>query len=119
MAGTTSTAPVMRDTTHMGMVQVVDEKGEQVKQRFFTFLEQFVLPEDESRRGWSMTSQMSQSVHSTTGTAGRASSTPEYVRRAEAMVENDRTSLPVDFRHLLDFDPVLAEAVVVNFYRYV
>ena len=113
MAGT-STAPAMRESTHMGMVQVVDEQGEQVKDRFLTFLEQFVLPEDESRPGWSMASQTSQSLHSATG---RTQSTPEYVRRAETMVENDRTSLAVDYRHLLDFDPVLAKAIVVNFYR--
>ena len=34
------------------------------------------------------------------------------------MKVDDRTTLYVDFEHLLDFDDVLAKAIVEDYYRY-
>jgi DNA replicative helicase MCM subunit Mcm2 (Cdc46/Mcm family) len=44
---------------------------------------------------------------------------PEYMKKIEEMMANDTTTLYCDFNHLLLYDQTLAEAIELNFYRYI
>eukprot|EP00501_MAST-03F_sp_TOSAG23-6_P000154 GSMAST32.ASY1.ANO1.157.1 assembled CDS len=69
-----------------------DQHGEQVQERFLEFLFNF--------------------------TEGGENDNPEYEEQLLTMRQNDHTTLFVDFQHVLQHDPTLARAVLVNYYRY-
>ncbi len=48
---------------------------------------------------------------------GSAARQPEYVEQLLYMRHQDHTTLYVDFAHVLQNDPTLAKAILINFYR--
>ena len=83
---------------------VVDQQGVEVQRRFVEFLQTFTVDEDVMPT--SQTSQHSQQQ------------LLEYVDQAMSMKNEEHTTLYVDFRHVLQSDPTLAEALQLAFYRY-
>ena len=83
---------------------IIDQQGVEVQRRFVDFLQTFTIDEDILP-----TSQMSQ--HSQQALL-------EYVDQALNMKNEEHTTLYVDFRHVLQHDPTLAEALQLAFYRY-
>ena len=83
---------------------VIDAQGVEVQRRFVEFLQSFVL-EDEVFPNASQTSQTQGPIQ-------------EYVDQAYSMKNDEHTTLYVDFRHVLQSDPTLAEALQLSFYRY-
>ena len=83
---------------------MLDERGLAVQQRFLQFLQQF-RREDEEGDG----------TQSQTGTQGVARE--EYVYQLENMRNEDRTTILVNFQHVVSHDIVLAEAIRVEYYR--
>ncbi len=41
-----------------------------------------------------------------------------YVQRSEDIVRSQKNTLLVDFRHILEYDQTLAEAIEVRYFRY-
>lgn len=74
--------------------QVKDQVAEEVALLFFKFLETF---EDEN---------VDETTHSLV-----------YYRQLEELRQNERTTLYVDYMHIVQFDETLANAIESNYYR--
>ncbi|SHO75672.1 Similar to S.cerevisiae protein MCM6 (Protein involved in DNA replication) [Malassezia sympodialis ATCC 42132] len=72
---------------------VTDETGERVRESFASFLERFTLEDMAGRQ-------------------------PEYVEQLYIMRDYGRTTLYVDYRHILQHDEVLARAISEQYYRF-
>ena len=84
---------------------VIDAQGVEVQRRFVEFLQTFVIEEY-------MANDASQTSSAHQGPVY------EYVDQAFSMKNDEHTTLYVDFRHVLQSDPTLAEALQLSFYRY-
>lgn len=78
----------------------VDEIGTTVKGRFITFLQTFRIEMDEDE-----------------ATIQQRYMT-DYVSQIAAMIQNNKTTIHVNFQHVVDADYELAEAIELEFYRF-
>lgn len=82
---------------------VVDEVGERVREGFAQFLESFV----------------DQPLSGSPDPNGEKSQDPVYIDQIYALRDYNRTTLFVDFSHILRHDEVLARAISDQYYRFV
>jgi len=98
-----------RSVANLPQAEVVrDEVMELMQSRFAEFLQEF----SSAAEGDGET-EISQ-----TGGSGRTTQYRDYVMQANNMVENDTTTLYVDWKHLLDFDAELAEVIELEYFRF-
>ena len=86
-----------------------DEQGEEVKERFLDFLQNFRLEEDEERM-----------AREAAGGAPGPQDVAFYHYRVaiSTLVDNDQSTLFVDYSHLTDADWELAAVVETEYYRF-
>ena len=82
--------------------QVVDQRGMAVQQRFLDFLQNFRDEEDEDSNTQSQTQGPQE----------------EYVYQLDTMRNDDRNTILVNYKHVLIYDQSLAEAIKLEYYRF-
>ncbi len=87
--------------------QIRDESAEQIQARLFEFLQNYSSAPEGGDADTSMT-----------GSQLRTASVHQYVHQAQAMQQENLTTMHIDFQHLLDDDPDLADALTMEYYRF-
>ena len=87
--------------------QIRDESAEQIQARLFEFLQNYSSAPEGGDADTSMT-----------GSQLRTASVHQYVHQAQAMQQENLTTMHIDFQHLLDDDLDLADALTMEYYRF-
>ena len=77
-----------------GMIAEGDIEGENIKRKFLHFLNEFIIPSQDRNQ---------QFIY--------------YRNEVATMIKNKRTTLYVDYIHLMEFDAELSEYINLNYYR--
>lgn len=90
-----------------------DEIGELILVQFQTFLEQFSSTEDNEDSGKAQTRNLDSQV-----VDDELDPSKDYLVKLDLMRQSDRTTLHVNFQHVVNFDEELAMAIESQFYRF-
>lgn len=97
--------------------QFTDTSGVTVTERFFTFLHEYHLFEQANGIGAGTAGDIHSSM-AAPGTTQAQKLLSNYNEQIINMIKNDKTTVYINFEHLMDYDSELAEAIELEYYRF-
>jgi DNA replication licensing factor MCM6 len=105
--------------------QFTDTSGITVTERFFTFLHEYKHPDpslDPHTHTHTHSGSSTGAAAGTTTTGSGITQTQNllsnYNEQIINMIKNDKTTVYINFEHLMDYDSELAEAIELEYYRF-
>jgi|AntAceMinimDraft_12_1070368.scaffolds.fasta_scaffold267765_1 hypothetical protein len=98
--------------------QTIDAAGTIVKDRFKVFLNDFEIPEDELPHLMIQDDDGEEGGQEQEGLTTQQRLSFDYIAQIANMIQNNKTTLYVNFQHILEMDVELAEAIELEFYRF-